>query len=128
MEFPQDDRNRVRRLPARGHYDKATVYRMLDDGWLCHVSFVVNDQPFVIPTLYGRDGDHIYLHGSAASRMLKTLANGIAVCLCVTHVDGIVLARSAFHHSMNYRSVVVFGTAVALTGEEKQRGKSFRLI
>ncbi len=122
MEFPQTDRNRVRRIPIRGHYDKATVYEVLDSGFLCHVGFSVDEQPFVISTLYGRKDDAVYLHGSSASRMLRTLASGINVCLSVTHVDGLVLARSAFHHSMNYRSAVVFGTAVKVTGEEKERG------
>ncbi len=120
--FPQTDRNRVRRAPERGHYDKATVYRILDAGFLCHVGFAVDQQPYVIPTLYGREADALYLHGSAGSRMVKTLALGGPVCLTVTHVDGLVLARSAVHHSMNYRSVVVFGTAVEVTGSEKERG------
>jgi len=122
VKFSQTDRNTVRRNPDRGHYDKATVYGILDSGFLCHVGFVVDEQPFVIPTLYGREDDSVYLHGSAASRMMKSLATGIDVCLSVTHVDGLVLARSAFHHSMNYRSAVVFGTAVEVTGEEKERG------
>lgn len=122
MDFPQTDRNQVRRIPARGHYDRATVYEILDCGFLCHVGFVVDHQPFVIPTLYGREDDKVYLHGAAASRMLRSLAQGIDVCLSVAHVDGLVLARSAFHHSINYRSAVVFGTATEVTGEEKQRG------
>jgi nitroimidazol reductase NimA-like FMN-containing flavoprotein (pyridoxamine 5'-phosphate oxidase superfamily) len=98
------------------------VCDILDSAFLCHVGFVVDEQPFVIPTLFGRDGDVVYLHGSSASRMLNSLAQGIAMCLSVTHVDGLVLARSAFHHSMNYRSVVLFGTAVEVMGEEKERG------
>jgi nitroimidazol reductase NimA-like FMN-containing flavoprotein (pyridoxamine 5'-phosphate oxidase superfamily) len=98
------------------------VYEILDSAFLCHVGFVVDGQPFVIPTLFGREADSVYLHGSAASRMLNSLAKGIPMCLSVTHVDGLVLARSAFHHSMNYRSVVLFGTAVEVTGEEKERG------
>jgi uncharacterized protein len=122
VEFPQSDRNKVRRLPARGHYDKPTLYEILDSAFLCHVGFVVDGQPFVIPTLFGREDDAVYLHGSAASRMLNNLAEGIAICLSVTHVEGLVLARSAFHHSMNYRSVVLFGTAVEVTGDEKERG------
>lgn len=122
MAFPQTDRNKVRRIPNRGHYDKETIYPILDSGFLCHVGYSVDGQPYVIPTLYGRHEDNIYLHGSAASRMLKNLSQGIAVCLTVTHVDGLVLARSAFHHSMNYRSAVVFGTAVEVTGEEKDQG------
>jgi nitroimidazol reductase NimA-like FMN-containing flavoprotein (pyridoxamine 5'-phosphate oxidase superfamily) len=122
VDYSQSNRNKVRRITDRGHYDKATVYDILDSSFLCHVGFVVDEQPFVIPTLYGREDDTVYLHGSAASRMMKNLAAGIPVCLTVTLVDGLVLARSAFHHSMNYRSVVVFGTAVELTGEEKERG------
>jgi len=122
MEFEKTDRNQIRRAPQRGHYDKEEVYEILDAGYLCHVGFTSNEQPFVIPTLYGRDGDHIYLHGSTASRMMKNLAEGIPVCITVTHVDGLVLARSAFHHSMNYRSAVLFGTAVEADDESKHRG------
>jgi len=105
------DLSKVRRMPERGCYDPETVHQVLDAGFLAHVGFVVNGQPFVIPTLYGRDGSKIFVHGSAASRMLRELEQGVPVCLTVTHVDGMVLARSAFNHSMNYRSVVVFGTA-----------------
>lgn len=122
MTFEKTERNQVKRIPQRGHYDRDTIFAVLDAGFLCHVGFIVNDQPFVIPTLYGRDGDVVYLHGSAASRMLNKLAEGIPVCLTVTHVDALVLARSAFHHSMNYRSAMVFGTAVEVTGAEKERG------
>lgn len=122
MQFSKTDRNQVRRIPGRGHYDQATIYEILDGGFLCHVGFTVGGQPFVIPTLYGRDGDRLYLHGSAASRMLRNLAQGVPVCVSVSHVDGLVLARSAFHHSMNYRSATVFGTATEVEGEEKDRG------
>jgi nitroimidazol reductase NimA-like FMN-containing flavoprotein (pyridoxamine 5'-phosphate oxidase superfamily) len=106
----------VRRLPQRGAYDSETVNAILDAGFLAHVGFCIGGQPFVIPTLYGRSPDaagrdRLYLHGSAASRMLRELSTGVPACVTVTHVDGIVLARSAFHHSMNYRSVVAFGTA-----------------
>jgi len=104
-------RTLLRRLPARGSYDAATIHRILDAGILAHVGFCIEGQPFVIPTLYGREGDKLYLHGSAASRMLEELDRGIPACVNVTLVDGLVLARSAFHHSMNYRSVVAFGTA-----------------
>ncbi|MGA8073549.1 MAG: pyridoxamine 5'-phosphate oxidase family protein [Candidatus Acidiferrales bacterium] len=113
-EFTPTPRTQVRRLPDRGRYDSDTIYRILDEGFLCHVGFVVDGQPFVIPTGYARVGDAIYLHGSAASRMLRTLAGGVQVCVTVTLVDGLVLARSAFHHSMNYRSVVILGTAHAV--------------
>jgi uncharacterized protein len=105
------ERTQLRRLPARGSHELETIFRILDAGFLGHVGFSVNGQPFVIPTLYGRDGEKLYLHGSAASRMLRELDGGIAACVCVVLVDGLVLARSAFHHSMNYRSVVAFGTA-----------------
>lgn len=111
------DRATVRRLPQRGAYDAETIYSILDAGFLAHVGFCVEGQPFVIPTLYGRvrdasgGPDKLCLHGSAASRMLRELSTGVPACVTVTHVDGIVLARSAFHHSMNYRSVVAFGTA-----------------
>jgi len=110
------DRTTVRRLPQRGAYDSQTIHAILDAGFLAHVGFCVEGQPFVIPTLYGRareaeDPGRLYLHGSAASRMLRELSTGVPACVTVTHVDGIVLARSAFHHSMNYRSVVAFGTA-----------------
>src|SRR6201987_5625305 len=104
-------RTELRRLPERGSHDWETIYEILDSGFLASVGFCVDGQPFVIPTLYGRDGERIYLHGSAASRMLRNLETGISACVTVTLVDGLVLARSAFNHSMNYRSVVAFGTA-----------------
>ena len=110
-------RTTLRRLPARGHFDRATVNAILDEALVCHVGFVSDGQPFVIPTIHARVGDHVFVHGSAASRMLKTLQGGVPVCLTVTLVDGLVLARSAFHHSMNYRSVVVLGDATAVTEE-----------
>ena len=113
-EFTPTPRTQVRRLPDRGRYDSETIYKILDEGFFCHVGFVVDGQPFVIPTGYARVDDAIYLHGSAASRMLRTLAGGVQVCVTVTLVDGLVLARSAFHHSMNYRSVVILGTAHAV--------------
>jgi len=108
-------RTTLRRLPARGHFDRATVNAILDEALVCHVGFVSDGQPFVIPTIHARVGDRVFVHGSAASRMLKTLQGGLPVCLTVTLVDGLVLARSAFHHSMNYRSVVVLGDAEAVT-------------
>lgn len=110
-EFTPTERTQVKRLPKRGKYDQETVYSILDSGFVCHVGFNVDGQPYVIPTNYGRSGDMLYLHGSAASRMLRTLSEGVPVCVTVTHVDGLVLARSAFHHSVNYRSVVILGTA-----------------
>jgi uncharacterized protein len=104
-------RSELRRIPARGSHDWSTISQILDAGFLAHVGFSVNNQPFVIPTLYGRRGETLYLHGSAASRMLRELQTGIEACVTVTLVDGLVLTRSAFHHSMNYRSVVAFGKA-----------------
>jgi len=109
QDFPKTDRNQVRRIAERGKYDRKTIYEILDEGFLCHVGFCIENQPFVIPTLYARSGDSIFIHGSAVSRMLKNLSEGIEICLTVTLVDGLVLARSAFNHSMNYRSAVVFG-------------------
>ncbi|WP_317133845.1 pyridoxamine 5'-phosphate oxidase family protein, partial [Leptolyngbya sp. PCC 6406] len=98
-------------VPQRANYEPQQVYDILDEGLVCHLGFVVEGQPFVIPTAYGRLEDKLYIHGSPASRMLRTLDQGVEVCLTVTLLDGLVLARSAFHHSMNYRSVVLFGTA-----------------
>jgi hypothetical protein len=104
-------RTRVVRIPERGQYDRATIDAILDEGFVCHVAFTVGDQPFVIPTGYVRYGDEIFVHGSAASRMIRAIEGGCAVCVTVTLVDGLVLARSAFHHSINYRSVVILGRA-----------------
>ena len=109
--LPVTDRTRLRRLPARGVFDRAVVYRILDEAFVCHVAFAVEGQPYAIPTGYARLGDAIYLHGSAASRMVRQLSGGLDVCVTVTLIDGLVLARSAFHHSVNYRSVVVLGRA-----------------
>lgn len=114
------ERTKVKRLPARGAYDRETIYSILDAGFICHVGFVVEGQPYVIPTGYARVGDNLYIHGSAASRMLRNLASGVEVCVTVTHVDGLVLARSAFHHSINYRSVVVLGRAELVTDADEK--------
>jgi nitroimidazol reductase NimA-like FMN-containing flavoprotein (pyridoxamine 5'-phosphate oxidase superfamily) len=119
-EFTPTKRTQVQRLPDRGKYDSATIYSILDEAFLCHVGFVVDGQPFVIPTGFARIGDTLYIHGSAASRMLRTLARGIHVCVTVTLVDGLVLARAAFHHSMNYRSVVVLGRAAQVEDREEK--------
>ena len=113
-------RTRVVREPHRGVYDRAEAYRILDEGFICHVGFMAQNQPYVIPTGYGRSGDTLYLHGSAASRMLRNLNQGIPVCVTVTLLDGLVLARSIFNHSMNYRSVVILGTAQAVTDPEEK--------
>ncbi len=110
-KIPQTPRTTLKRLPQRGSYDRQLIDRILDEGFICHVGFAVDSQPFVIPTGYARVGDRLVIHGSQASRMLRTLGQGIDVCVTVTLIDGLVLARSAFHHSMNYRSVVVFGNA-----------------
>lgn len=117
-------RTQIKRLPQRGNYDRPTIYRILDEGLICHVGFVANDQPFVIPTAYGRVDDRLYIHGSPASRMLRTLKQGIEVCVTVTLLDGLVLARSAFHHSMNYRSVVIFGQATVVDDPEENSRRS----
>ena len=120
MTFPQTDRTKLKRLPKRGHFDRETVYAILDEGFICHVGFSVNGQPFVIPTGYARVDDKLYIHGSQASRMLRSLAGGLDACVTVTIVDGLVLARSAFHHSMNYRSVLVLGRAT-LVDDPKEK-------
>jgi nitroimidazol reductase NimA-like FMN-containing flavoprotein (pyridoxamine 5'-phosphate oxidase superfamily) len=118
--YTPTDRTQVKRLAKRGVYDKAQVHAILDEGFLCHVGFAVDGQPYVIPTGYARVDETVYIHGSAASRMLRTLDEGVDVCLTVTLVDGFVLARSAFHHSMNYRSVVVLGKARLVTDTQEK--------
>jgi nitroimidazol reductase NimA-like FMN-containing flavoprotein (pyridoxamine 5'-phosphate oxidase superfamily) len=120
-DFAPTERTQVRRLPKRAVYDREAIYRILDEGLVCHVGFVVDGQPVVIPTGYGRDGDTLYVHGAAASRMLRDLAKGVEVSIAVTLLDGLVLARSAFHHSMNYRSVVIFGTAAVVEDQTTKR-------
>ena len=117
----------MKRLPKRANYDRETVYRILDTAFVCHTGFSVDGQPYVIPTNYGRSGDTLYLHGSAASRMLKTLSGGVPVCVTVTHVDGLVLARSAFHHSVNYRSVMILGRA-QLVEDPAEKMEALRLF
>jgi uncharacterized protein len=119
-DFSPTKQTQVQRLPDRGKYDAETVFAILDAAFVCHVGFVVDGQPFVIPTNYARDGQKLYLHGSSASRMLRTLAGGVQVCVTVTHVDGLVLARSAFHHSVNYRSVVALGHAVLVEDRDEK--------
>ena len=120
-------RTDLRRIPDRGSHDWETMNQILDAGFLAHVAFCVNGQPFVIPTLYGRDGERLYFHGSAASRMLREVETGIPTCVTVTLVDGLVLSRSAFDHSMNYRSIVAFGIARKAVDPE-QKVKSLRVI
>lgn len=114
------ERTQVKRLPDRGAYDRETINRILDDAFVCHVGFVVEGQPYVIPTNYGRSGDVLYIHGSPASRMLRTLSGGVPVCVTVTLIDGLVLARSGFHSSVNYRSVVILGRATPLEDPKKK--------
>jgi nitroimidazol reductase NimA-like FMN-containing flavoprotein (pyridoxamine 5'-phosphate oxidase superfamily) len=115
------ERTKLRRLPARGSHELETIYKILDAAFLAHVGFCVDGQPFVIPTLFGRKENTLFIHGSAASRMLRELDKGVPACVTVTHVDGLVLARSAFHHSMNYRSVVAFGTTRKINDPERKR-------
>jgi len=115
----QTDRTTVRRLPQRGLYDRDTVYAILDEALICHVGFVVEGSPVVIPTIHWREGDTLYFHGSAAAGFLRSLRTGADACVTVTLLDGLVLARSAFHHSMNYRSAVILGKAREVTGAEK---------
>ncbi len=114
-DFPKTDRNRVRRKPQRGDYQKETIYQIIDEAPICHVGFVVDGQPYVIPTLHARQGDVLFLHGAPASRLLKVIETGAEVCITMTLVDGIVLARSAFHHSINYRSALLFGRGAIVT-------------
>src|SRR3546814_66175 len=109
--FSPTARSRVKRLPKRGHYDHETVYAILDAALLCHVGYVIDGLPYVTPTAFWREGDRLYWHGSTASRMLRTQSAGLPACLTVAHLDGLVLARSGFHHSLNYRSLMAFGTA-----------------
>ena len=113
-------RTTLKRLPQRGSYERELINQILDEGFICHVGFVADGQPFVIPTGYARFDDKLFIHGSQASRMLRTLEKGIDLCVTVTLIDGLVLARSAFHHSMNYRSVVVFGRAKVVDDREEK--------
>ncbi len=121
-EFEINKRNKVVRVPKRGFYDKETVYEILDAGFLCHIAFILEGQTYVIPTAYGRKDDTLYIHGSTKSRLLLALQAGASFCLSVTHVDALVLARSLFHHSMNYRSAAVYGSVRLAEGQEKMDG------
>jgi hypothetical protein len=121
MELAATERTRHRRRPQRGSFDVGLIHAILDEALVCHVGFAVGDRPWVVPTIHARVGDRLYLHGAVASHMLGTLARGVETCVTATIVDGLVLARSAFHHSMNYRSVMVFGTATRVDdGDEKR--------
>lgn len=120
--FPVSDRNRLRRRQERGRFDKATVYDILDSAMVAHIAYVIDGQPFCTPTGFWREGDCLYWHGSAASRMIRSQSAGLPACVTATHLDAIVVARSGFHHSVNYRSVMAFGTARGVTGAaEKNR-------
>lgn len=119
-EFIKTEKNSIKRLPKRGHYDRHTIYRILDEALICHVGFVEAGQPYVIPTNFARLGETIVLHGAKASRLLKHIEAGNPVCVEATIVDGLVLARSVFHHSVNYRSAVVFGTGRLLRDEQEK--------
>src|SRR5215813_6156496 len=119
-QLHQTPRTTLKRLPKRGSHERDVINAILDEGFICHVGFAVDGQPFVIPTGYARVEDKLFIHGSQASRMLRRLSEGIDVCVTVTLIDGLVLARSAFHHSMNYRSVVIFGRATLVESREEK--------
>lgn len=125
--FPVDAVNRVKRLAERGHYDHATVHQLLDAAMLCHVAYVVDGQPFCTPTLFWREGQRVYWHGSNSSRMLRRLSTGEPVCLTVTHFDSIVLARCGFNHSADYRSVMVFGHARKID-DSAEKSRALRMM
>lgn len=124
--FEKSTLNTVKRLPKRGYYDKETIYRILDQQFICHLAWEDQGQPYMIPTAYGRREDTLYVHGSSKSRMLSALTDGRPLCLVVTLLDGLVLARSVFHHSMNYRSAVIYGHAREIEGDEKM--EALRII
>ena len=123
----QTPRTTLKRRPARGSFDRALIHSILDEGLVCHIGFTIDDQPYVVPTTYARVDDRLYIHGSVASRMLRNLAAGVPMCFTVTLLDGLVLARSAFHHSMNYRSVMVFGVAREVT-DPAERLRAFEAV
>jgi uncharacterized protein len=122
-DFKPTKRARIKRLPKRAHYDRETIYTILDAGFICHVGYVIEGQPYVTPTAYWREGDHVYWHGSAASRMLRHLEQDVDCCLTVTHLDGLVLARSGFHHSLDYRSAMLYGRAHKVTDPTEKLAK-----
>jgi len=126
-QFTPTEKTKLYRIPKRGVYERETIYQILDEGFICHIGFTAGGKTYVIPTSYARQGDKLLIHGSSASRMMREMAQGIEVCVTVTLLDGLVLARSAFHHSMNYRSVVIFGTAQLITdaGEKYAALKAF---
>jgi nitroimidazol reductase NimA-like FMN-containing flavoprotein (pyridoxamine 5'-phosphate oxidase superfamily) len=125
--FPTTPRNQVKRLAERGQYDKAVIYPIVDEAFICHIGFVMEDQPFVIPTIHARQDDTILFHGAKASRLLKHIQAGNPLCVTVTLLDGLVMARSVFHHSMNYRSAVLYGHGhLVEAGSEKM--EALRLV
>ena len=121
------DKTKVKRAPKRGFYDNETIYKILDNSFICQIAFVHKGYPVIIPTIYGREKHHIYIHGATVSRMLKELEKGFPISVNVTETNGIVLARSAFHHSLNYKSVTVFGEALLVTNEE-ERNYALKII
>jgi nitroimidazol reductase NimA-like FMN-containing flavoprotein (pyridoxamine 5'-phosphate oxidase superfamily) len=121
------DKSKVRRIPKRGFYDKRTIYRILDDDFVCQIGFVYNNYPVVIPTIYGRKDDTLYFHGASVSRMIQTMEKGVQISVNVTRTNAIVLARSAFHHSLNYESVTIFGNAT-LVDNEKDKIEALHII
>jgi nitroimidazol reductase NimA-like FMN-containing flavoprotein (pyridoxamine 5'-phosphate oxidase superfamily) len=122
--FPITPVNRVKRTPTRGRYDKESVYAILDAALVCHIAYVIDGRPYCTPTSFWREGDHLYWHGSSASRMIRTQAQGVEVCLTATHVDALVMARSGFHHSVNYRAAMVYGRAHMI----EDAGEKLRLM
>ena len=126
--FPVSDRNRLRRLHERGRYDRASIYPILDAAMLCHIAYVIDGQPYCTPTAFWREGDHLYWHGSSASRMLRVQREGLPVCLTVTHLDSLVLARCGFNHSVDYRSAMCFGIARVIDDDEEKSRALDRMI
>src|SRR5512140_708627 len=121
MQITPTDRTKVRRLPKRANYDRELIDAVIDEALSCHVGFAIDGRPWVVPTIHARIDDRLYLHGAVANHMLRALDRGIEACVTITLVDGLVLARSAFHHSMNYRSVMIFGTLTRVESDEEKR-------
>jgi nitroimidazol reductase NimA-like FMN-containing flavoprotein (pyridoxamine 5'-phosphate oxidase superfamily) len=128
MQIAPTDRTTVRRLPKRANYDRELVDAIIDEALSCHVGFAIDGRPWVIPTIHARVDDRLYLHGAVANQMLKSLAGGVEACVTVTLVDGLVLARSQFHHSMNYRSVMIFGRATPVDDVDEKRAALHALV
>jgi hypothetical protein len=126
--YPVSDRNRLRRLHERGRYDRASIHRILDAAMICHIAYVIDGQPYCTPTAFWREGDHLYWHGSSASRMLRSQRGGLPVCLTVTHLDSLVLARCGFNHSVDYRSAMCFGVAHLIDDPEEKARALDRMI